>query len=691
MKRNNMLKIILSIIFLFVTFFSVKDNVISASFKYNDFDWNEFLEQNKNYWTESCDGDEKCYDKLLKTKKKFYTRLYKLLDVATSKYGYIDDNLIIATVFYGLDPDTFQDPNDEYSPYNIDDNDSTKDKYIGSDDGDIDAAKEYFENETDSLKTLINSFIGYNSMCYGTSDETPTSYTDQSTGKTYLTCSVPELEPIGDKCVAKVSGPFKGSFFDSIGLSFVKSDNLKKCESDVLEKGYTSPELKTSSSKEVNEEFFWNYLENSRYFDTKKHLDNYFENVYKSNGYKSMKEFYDASETNTDLLDKYNDEIKEARQLIIKNIKEIIDAYGRENFSDISKQLNSVSKNKYWWPIGSSEVTNDGNIIMAVNDPEVINISNQFGIMMDSTTGEATNNLGIDIPGVLNSTNVIATMDGVVVKESVSEGILCEDNGDSSCGSGYGNYIIIEHVDGNYSLYANLALNSINVKVGDTVRQGQVIAKVGNSGASSTPHLHFEIRVGNMDKTAAQNPLNFVSTSEPRATNTNNQILEWIGNMEGTGPQEGEYYKVYADSGGVLTVGHGITLKYNGDLLRAYGINPDTLSVGSLVLKNTIDEIYGKVIDERLNNIKSKLAAKGITLNDNQVAALASLQYNCGNINGFFEAYDKYGSSNNLCQNWWEQKALHDKKGNLLKGLQKRRKAECDLFVNGNFNMNVYK
>ena len=83
-------------------------------------------------------------------------------------------------------------------------------------------------------------------------------------------------------------------------------------------------------------------------------------------------------------------------------------------------------------------------------------------------------------------------------------------------------------------------------------------------------------------------------------------------------------------------------------------------------------------------------ATNGITLNENQIAALASLQFNCGNINGFLDAYKKYGSTSNLCSNWWEQKALRDSNGTYLVGLKKRRIAECDLFVNNNFNMNVY-
>ena len=58
--------------------------------------------------------------------------------------------------------------------------------------------------------------------------------------------------------------------------------------------------------------------------------------------------------------------------------------------------------------------------------------------------------------------------------------------------TGYGNMIIIKHSNGFSSVYAN---NKVNlVKVGDKVEQGQIIARVGNTGSYTESHLHFEIR-----------------------------------------------------------------------------------------------------------------------------------------------------------------------------------------------------
>lgn len=56
-----------------------------------------------------------------------------------------------------------------------------------------------------------------------------------------------------------------------------------------------------------------------------------------------------------------------------------------------------------------------------------------------------------------------------------------------------GNYIIVDMGNGYFSFYAHLQTNSIRVKTGDRVRAGQVLALLGNSGNSDSPHLHFHI------------------------------------------------------------------------------------------------------------------------------------------------------------------------------------------------------
>lgn len=85
---------------------------------------------------------------------------------------------------------------------------------------------------------------------------------------------------------------------------------------------------------------------------------------------------------------------------------------------------------------------------------------------------------GIDIPAP-QGTPIIASNSGVVTTARYAS-------------TGYGNRVIVDHGGGYKTLYAHC--NSLNVKVGDYVNQGDVIAYVGTTGMSTGNHLHFEIR-----------------------------------------------------------------------------------------------------------------------------------------------------------------------------------------------------
>lgn len=56
-----------------------------------------------------------------------------------------------------------------------------------------------------------------------------------------------------------------------------------------------------------------------------------------------------------------------------------------------------------------------------------------------------------------------------------------------------GNHVIIEHANGEFSYYMHLKTKSITVQVGDTIKTGQKIGELGQSGMSSEPHLHFQL------------------------------------------------------------------------------------------------------------------------------------------------------------------------------------------------------
>lgn len=101
---------------------------------------------------------------------------------------------------------------------------------------------------------------------------------------------------------------------------------------------------------------------------------------------------------------------------------------------------------------------------------------------------------GVDISG-----------NGVYGKEILAAdgGTVVEVN-PSGWGGGYGLYVIIDHGGGYRTVYAHCS--SINVRVGQKVSQGQLIARAGNSGNSSGAHLHFEIRVNGQ----SVNPLPYI-------------------------------------------------------------------------------------------------------------------------------------------------------------------------------------
>jgi murein DD-endopeptidase MepM/ murein hydrolase activator NlpD len=84
---------------------------------------------------------------------------------------------------------------------------------------------------------------------------------------------------------------------------------------------------------------------------------------------------------------------------------------------------------------------------------------------------------------VPSGTQVVAAHGGTVVKAG--------GNG-AGDGPAYGNAVVIKHGNGTYSQYAHLS--KVEVRIGQVVKTGQEIARSGNTGNSSGPHLHFEIR-----------------------------------------------------------------------------------------------------------------------------------------------------------------------------------------------------
>lgn len=108
-------------------------------------------------------------------------------------------------------------------------------------------------------------------------------------------------------------------------------------------------------------------------------------------------------------------------------------------------------------------------------------VTSHFGNRLSPFSGIEKFHEGIDI-AAQTGTPVTSPADGVVIK--------------AGFGTGYGNMVEISHGYGFKTLFAH---NSrLNVKTGQRVRRGDIIAFVGDSGSSTGPHLHYEVRLNGL-------------------------------------------------------------------------------------------------------------------------------------------------------------------------------------------------
>ncbi len=121
--------------------------------------------------------------------------------------------------------------------------------------------------------------------------------------------------------------------------------------------------------------------------------------------------------------------------------------------------------------------------------------------------------------------------DGIDVRSPIGTPIAAAADGEVVFAKrmrGYGNLVLMKHEDDFFTVYAH---NSINLaKLGQKVRKGQIIAKVGRTGRATGPHLHFEVR----KNTKARNPLFFL----PKNEHTKQLNFEETPSKEGLKPNE---------------------------------------------------------------------------------------------------------------------------------------------------------
>jgi murein DD-endopeptidase MepM/ murein hydrolase activator NlpD len=104
-------------------------------------------------------------------------------------------------------------------------------------------------------------------------------------------------------------------------------------------------------------------------------------------------------------------------------------------------------------------------------------LTSGFGWRVHPITGNRAFHTGIDI-GAAKGTPILAAADGVVVF--------------SGDGGSYGNMVILRHKNGLFTVYGHAS--KLIAKKGSYVKRGQKIALVGSTGASTGPHLHFEVK-----------------------------------------------------------------------------------------------------------------------------------------------------------------------------------------------------
>lgn len=131
-----------------------------------------------------------------------------------------------------------------------------------------------------------------------------------------------------------------------------------------------------------------------------------------------------------------------------------------------------------------------GNIKFIWPCPSSSRITSNFGDRESPTEGASSNHKGIDI-GAATGNSILAAASGTVTISTYSYSA--------------GNYIMIHHGGGVYTVYMHCS--ELLVSAGQEVTQGQVIAKVGSTGYSTGPHLHFGIRVDG----SYVNPAKYVS------------------------------------------------------------------------------------------------------------------------------------------------------------------------------------
>lgn len=154
--------------------------------------------------------------------------------------------------------------------------------------------------------------------------------------------------------------------------------------------------------------------------------------------------------------------------------------YAKSNIDKLAKQLKiqSISFDSLSvWAKNKELMLASIPAIQPISNKDLTRVASGFGMRLHPVHKINKMHTGIDFTAP-KGTDIYATGDGKVIKLTRSR-------------RGYGNHIVIDHGYGYTTLYAHLS--KFNVRLGQNVKRGDIIGYVGNTGTSTSPHLHYEV------------------------------------------------------------------------------------------------------------------------------------------------------------------------------------------------------
>ena len=296
----------------------------------------------------------------------------------------------------------------------------------------------------------------------------------------------------------------------------------------------------------------------------------------------------------------------------------------------VSSAYNSV---KDTLGFGSSDSNTGPNIgtgkISARPVANSFRITSTFGMRVHPVTGKKRMHKGVDF-GTPVGTSVTSAGDGKVVK--------------AGTGTGYGNVVYIDHGNGITTRYAHLS--SFTVKPGDNVKAGQEIAKSGNSGLGTGPHLHFEVRQND----EAKDPLSFIGGSSVVAAGPKGGPSDISYGNEGSGDElpEEQTQKVKNKTAVLPQIKNASSLTSTLDNIKSNSVEP--------VVKNNI--VKSIPVDAAVNTIKPNPVFDQTTINNSEPKISEAIPQQTKSVSrNLMNSTNNHSSGNNSSQSVMQEPA----------------------------------